>query len=337
MKGTEFQVNFSYTDIFGYAHVLAKHLNASFNNNEILYPKEVAIGYSRFFKINEFIGYQIAHYKAMKRMVFNRFPSDEKHITVSFQNFTFAKCDKHQYDCNEIISNNNSLGSIQCKSTTQPEIVVIEPGIEVNVIVVLLKENWLENILHDSVSKDKFFNYLVHQNANLRKEFLSPYQNKVFNEVFSGNGFTLLQNLYYDGRVLNLLETFLKDILTKEDAENPFLFASYEDIHMLQKAEQFINDNLLKPFPGVELLSRISCMSRTKFINLFQKVYGQSSFEYSQKKRLAIAYDYMKGGRHSVMDTAQIIGYSGVNNFALAFKKEFGLLPSELLERIKEN
>ncbi|MBC7867817.1 MAG: helix-turn-helix transcriptional regulator, partial [Gloeobacteraceae cyanobacterium ES-bin-316] len=177
----------------------------------------------------------------------------------------------------------------------------------------------------------------VKQNANLRKEFLNPDQNRLYSEIFTGNTFTLLQNLYFDGRLMSLLESFLKEILTKDDEENPFLYASHEDIRMLQKAEQYIKDHLMQPFPGVEFLSRICCMSRTKFINLFQKVYGVSSFEYSQKKRLGVAYEFMKSGKHSVSDTAKVIGYTGISNFATAFKKEFGILPSELLGQFKDN
>lgn len=334
-QNSEFNLSFQYNDLFEYAALLANNLQVPFVNNQIIYPPHIAEGSSKFFKINDYMSYQVAHYKAKQKMVFNRYPTISNHVTTTFQDFTFARCNVHQHTCNEIILNNNSLGSVQCKSTRSHEVVVIEPGLEVKVILVMMKENWAENILHDSVSNEKFLRYLINQDANLRKEFLSQEQNRLFKEVFEGKAFTLLQHLYYDGRILNLLESFLKDILTKEDAESPYLFASYEDVRMLQVAEQYINDHLMKPFPGVEVLSRISCMSRTKFITLFQKVYGLSSFEYSQKKRLAIAYEYMKTGKHNVSDTAQIIGYAGVNNFAVAFKKEFGLLPSQLLERVR--
>jgi AraC-like DNA-binding protein len=337
MKPNEFIFDFSYVDLFDYAHALANKLGVTFENNEIRYPSHIADGYSKFFKINEYMSFQVVHYTAKQKMVFNRYSSHCNHITITFQDFTFAKCDKHDYDCNEIIVNNNSLGSIQCKSTRLNEIIVIEPGLEVKVVLVLMKENWVDNVLHDSVSKEKFIEYLVNQNANLRKEFLSIEQSKFFNEIFISKKFTLLESLFYEGRIFNLLESFLNDVLTKEETEGSLLFDTPEDIRMLQQAEKYINDNLKEPFVGVEHLSKICCMSRTKFINLFQKVYNASSFEYYQKKRLSIAYECMKTGRHTVSDAAQIIGYSGINNFAIAFKKEFGLLPSELLDKVKYN
>lgn len=337
MNENEICIDFEYGDLIEYGQILANKLGVEFANNEIVYPTDIAKGYSKFFKINEYMSFQIARYTAQKKLIFKKKSSLQNHIGITFQDFTFAKCPLHDYDCNEIIVTNESLGSIQCKSTRLEETVVVEPGLEVKVILVLMKEHWVENVLHDSVSKEKFNRYLVNQNANLRKEFLSVEQNKLFNEVINGNTFTLLENLFYDGKVLSLLESFLKDILTKEDAENTFLYASHDDIKMLQKAEKYINSNLHENFPGVDYLSKICCMSRTKFINLFQKIYSVSSFEYYQKKRLNVAYEIMKSGRLSVTDTAHKIGYISINNFTTAFKKEFGLLPSELIEKTKYN
>ncbi len=339
MKTSEvFNLNYKYADLFTYAEQLAAELNVSFDENEIIYPSHIAKGYSKFFKINDYLSYQVVHYTTVQRMVFNRIPSSKNNITIAFINFSFVKSDNLISNFNEIALNDSSLGSIHCKSTLLSESLIIEPGIEIKVILVLLKENWAQNILSDSLLENKILHQLIQKKAelNLRKEFLSPEQLKLFTKVFQGNNSILMENLFYDSKVLNLLESFLKEVLNKEDSESPYLYASYEDIQMLQRAEHFINENLMKPFPGVELLSRISCMCRTKFINLFQKVYGLSSFEYSQKKRLAIAYDYLNSGKYFVIDTAQIIGYAGANNFAVAFKKEFGILPSELLERLKE-
>lgn len=213
MQQNEFIFNFKYTDLFEYAHELASKVGVSIENNVVKYPSHIADGYCKFFKINEFMSYQVVHYTAKQKMIFNKFPSVKNHITITYQDFTFAKCNKHDYDCNEIILNNDSLGSIQCKSTKQNEIVIIEPGLEVKVVLVLMKENWVDNVLHETISKEKFIRYLVNENANIRKEFLNVEQRKFFNELFICKKFTLLESLYYEGRIFNLLESFLNDIL----------------------------------------------------------------------------------------------------------------------------
>ena len=333
----EFNIDFSYSDLFEYGASLAAKLDVPFENNEIIFPENIAQGYFKFFKLNDYLSYLVGHYVPTQRMVFNRVPTNESHISIAFRNFSFQKIENPFSESRTIELNQNSLGSIYCKNTQLPERLVMEPGLELKVIMVLLKDGWLQNILRDSQSKEKISSYLADQNGklNLRKEFLSPEQNKLFAKIFTGNNCFLMENLFYDGRVLNLMERFFKEVLVKEQAGCQYLFPSYDDIHSLQKAEQYIIENLLNPFPGVEVLCRISCMSRTKFINLFQKVYGVSSFEFSQKKRLSKAFEYLKSGRYSVSDTAQKIGYAGVNNFAVAFKKEFVMSPGELLENVK--
>jgi AraC-like DNA-binding protein len=262
-------------------------------------------------------------------------PSFENHVAITFQDFTFAKCADHNYECKEIVTTNNKIGSVLCKSTRMEESVVILPGMHIRVILVLLKEGWVDNILLNDVNTAKFNKYLVHQQANLRKQYLGPEQRRLFNEIFEKGPLVLLENLYDESRVLNLLQTFLSDVLTKDDEEEALVFSSVEDIRMMQLAEKFISENLHSPFPGVDQLSRICLMSRTKFINLFNRVYGMSSFEYYQKERLNIAYELLKTGKYAIGEVAEKIGYSGMNNFAAAFKKEFGLMPRDLLHTIK--
>ncbi len=330
-----FYFNYQLNDLFQYGRDLSEGLNTHFVNNEIKYPDNIAAGTSRFFNINDYISFQIVHYKANAKMIFKRIPGERNNIVITFQDFSFSRCKEHDFECNEIILTNNNIGSIQCKNSGIPETVVIEPGLEVRVIVVFLRENWVDNIFIDAGSREKFHKYLIAGNANLRKEYLSVEQKKLFNEILDKQNGSLLQNLYYESRVLNLLESFLSEILLKEEHNDKYIFCSDEDIRMMQLAEQHISDTVMDAFPGVEKLCRLCCMSRTKFINLFQKVYGVSSFEYYQKKRLMIAYNMLKSGKHSVTDTANKLGYTHITNFTQAFKRDFGFLPSNLLEEVR--
>lgn len=341
LRENEVEFDFIYNDLFAYGKELALKMNVPFKDGEVLFPEKIADGYIKLFKINDFISYKVADFTAKTRIVFNRFPTKENHILIVFRNYSIINVDNQEKPLRKIVLNNNYLGSIQCKSTQTSEILTLEPGQELNLILILLKEGWQQSTLHNSGIREKIAQYFSKQNANLNlsKEFLSPDQNKLFKSLFIKNDCFLSPKLHCDRLVINLLESFLKEVLTKKDKKVPYLFASFEDIRMLQKSEQYINENLTKPFPGVVVLSQKSCMSRTKFINLFQRVYGLSSFEYWQKKRLNIAIEYLKSGKHTVLETAHIIGYSSTNtnNFALAFKKEFGLFPNELLELHKEN
>ncbi len=332
----EFVFEYELNDIGDYFNNLSKAIDTPVLDDEIIYPKDIATGGSKYFKVNDFIAFQLVHYTARKKMVFKRLPSLKNHIAIGIMNFTFEKCPIHKYNCNEIFVENNSLGSAQLKSTTMPETVIIPAGNEIKVIFVLLKENWVNNVIRNDDVRRKLTNYLADTKYNIRKEYLNPQQLQLVNEIFNHKHIRPLAQIYYESRVMNIMESLLSEVLNKEEKDNnQFLHANIEDIKIMQKAEAYIANNIDKPFAGVEYMSKMCYMSRTKFINLFNKVYGMSSYDYYQKKRLNLAYANLKTGKHSVADIAENIGYSSVSNFTTAFKKEFGMLPKEFLNKLK--
>lgn len=330
-----FYFEYELNDLFDYAGGLAAHFQTTLSGHELRYPPQIAPGGSMFYRVDDFISFQIAHYTARQKMVFKRAANAalHNHLTISFQEFTFAEPGSNGAGGNEIILYNNGLGSVLCRSVKVAESMIIEPGTEVRVLLVLLKENWLDHVLKNDTHKEKFRRYFGDNEANFRKEFLAPNQVEILKELFAPAENRAISGMYYISRVMNMLEEFLTEVLQKDENEGALLFAKAADIHKMQQAVRLIDENLDKPFFGVDYLSRESCMSRTKFINLFQKVYGMGSYDYYQRKRLSIAYDSLKSGRHSVAEAAGAIGYSSVTNFSAAFKKAFGKLPKELVPK----
>jgi AraC-like DNA-binding protein len=53
--------------------------------------------------------------------------------------------------------------------------------------------------------------------------------------------------------------------------------------------------------------------------------------EYYRKERMKAARDRLLTGNYSVKQVALELGYSNLSNFTNAFKKEFSILPSELI------
>jgi AraC-like DNA-binding protein len=331
-----FNITFKLDDLNVYAQQLADEMGVPLENNYIKYREDLATGGSYFVDINEYIQIQVASYKAKKHLYFHKLPSSNNNIVISLQDFTFAPCPEHGSSCNEIIANNKSIGSIQCKSTKKEETIIIEPNVEINILVIHLKENWEHYILKDEAAKAKLYNYLVKDNANLRIEYLNAERNKIFKEILKGCTQNAVQSLFYHSKIFALLENFFVEIINAEEKDES-LHVSSNDVAMIQLAEEYIIENVAKPFPSVEELAKIACMSRTKFINLFQKIYNISSYEYYQKKRLSKAYSLILDSEKSLTEIAQYIGYTGVQNFSTAFEKEFGLHPKTLKKSKEES
>lgn len=313
-----------------YASQLSEKLAQPIVDGYLSYPESIAKGGSKFVNINDYITIQIAQYIATDEIKFIRQPTEKNHLTISFQDFTFVKCHEHNFSCNEIIANNNSMGSIQTKSTTIEEIVIIHPGVKINVLLIHFKENWENHVFRNGEVKAKLTSYFVQDNANIRKEFLTAEQHNLLKQIMLGSNASISELLFYQSKIFALLENFFTEILNNENNRDQSIYASIKDVEMVQLAEKYITQNLSKPFMGVDELAKMCYMSRTKFIVLFQKIYNISSYDYYQKNRLALAYNLILESNKTIQEIAENIGYSKVQNFNLAFEKEFGLLPRNM-------
>lgn len=317
-----------------YANSLLENVNFSGTEEKVIYDPEVAEGGSLFISISNSISLQVANYIAKTDMVFERQPATECDILISFQNFTFSQCFCSK-DCDEIIANNNNIGSVQCKGTQVAEKIKVPPGVHVKVILVLLKQGWLDELLADENLKRYFEKYTNIPALNYRKEFLSILQRGLFEEIMTTGLTRKLNILFIKSRVLTLLESFFNDILEKDaqDDERKAFYSTKKDIEKLQLSITLIESHLQTFFPGIEVLAKNACMSRTKFICLFYEVYGMSAFEYYQKKRMNIAYEYLATQHLQIAEVASKIGYCSSSSFIQAFKKQYGFLPKEVFAK----
>ena len=64
----------------------------------------------------------------------------------------------------------------------------------------------------------------------------------------------------------------------------------------------------------------------------FKQEYGKPVFEYYQKYKMEKAKELLLSGQYAVKEVGYLLGYQNLSNFANAFKKEFGVLPSTLLK-----
>src|SRR5204863_5073225 len=78
-------------------------------------------------------------------------------------------------------------------------------------------------------------------------------------------------------------------------------------------------------------LSKVATMSPTKLKKDFKAMYGLPIYEYFQKNRMMRAKVLLMEGGYAVKEVGMMVGYSNLGHFAASFKKEFGVLPSEMV------
>ena len=99
------------------------------------------------------------------------------------------------------------------------------------------------------------------------------------------------------------------------------MFGERFGVRMLERAED--------P-PTLAELARQAGFSATKLKLAFRQVFGTSLFSYSRRARLERARTMLLEQHLSVSYVARSVGYANPSKFAAAFRRQFGMSPSEL-------
>jgi AraC-like DNA-binding protein len=100
------------------------------------------------------------------------------------------------------------------------------------------------------------------------------------------------------------------------------------DVLRLTEAGRYIHEHYGEDI-GIALLSRVACMSSTKFKAHFRWVYGVTVYSYIRQVRMDEAVKMFERGDMQIAAVAQAVGYTKPGAFAAAFKKQTGMLPSD--------
>lgn len=101
-----------------------------------------------------------------------------------------------------------------------------------------------------------------------------------------------------------------------------------DNLKNIEKAIQYINDNLSRKFTLEELAS-ISCFSRTYFSALFKELNGLSPWEYINIKRVEKAKNLLLSTDMTILFIANECGFNNISNFNRIFRKITGKNPSD--------
>lgn len=101
------------------------------------------------------------------------------------------------------------------------------------------------------------------------------------------------------------------------------------DFYKVATAEKVILNNLSLPFIGVENLAKQVHLSPTSLKQKFKTVYGFSILQYHKEKNILLAMQLLQNSDLFFRDIASITGYNSLSKFTAAFKKRFGVTPSE--------
>ena len=81
---------------------------------------------------------------------------------------------------------------------------------------------------------------------------------------------------------------------------------------------------------GLPQIARHACLSPYHFHRTFREVYGPPPMKWFRKLKFEKAKELLRGGAMTVTEVALQCGFSDVFTFSKAFKREWGMNPSEV-------
>jgi len=106
-----------------------------------------------------------------------------------------------------------------------------------------------------------------------------------------------------------------------------------QDQRLLRKAQAIVENNLSNPLFGVEELAREIGMSRTNLHRKIKSISGFPPSEFIRNMRLKKASILLLNQSNSVSQVSFSVGFEDHSYFSKAFKKHYGVSPSEYFQR----
>lgn len=99
----------------------------------------------------------------------------------------------------------------------------------------------------------------------------------------------------------------------------------------LQRVEEYARQP--GPLPSLQKLAVVGGLSQSSLRRLIQTVHGRAPLAHVRQLRLEMARNALKTERLSVEEAAELVGYSSPSNFATAFRRAFGVSPSQVRQQ----
>ncbi len=193
------------------------------------------------------------------------------------------------------------------------------------------------------LSKDYYFN-LIDRHSILHEDFVREIELGRYTSFSSEDFFVTLEmrrviddmvncrqegelkRIHTEARILELLMYQLEQLGGREQEQE---LIKGDDIFKLEQARDVLKTRFTAP-PTQKELSREVGLNEFKLRRGFKEYFGITVYDYITRLRMEKAKQLLLEELKSISEVSAIVGFSHQNNFSIAFKKYFGLPPSEI-------
>ena len=206
-------------------------------------------------------------------------------------------------------------------------------GTRLQTVRVIITREWLARYLKMDVLDDVLQRYISLKADSIHARDVDFESRTLMEELLRAPHDTPLEKTFIQNRVMMILENFFGWMYHQMSVNGLRIRMSREEIEQMMRVEEQLLASLSEP-PTISQLARDAAMSPSKLKKQFKDVFGLPVYEYFQKKRMQKARELLLEGNRSIKSVGMELGFSNLSNFSMAFRKEFGKLPSEMLKSL---
>lgn len=326
------EVNYNNSDYQSLAQMLVRSFNLQVESNVIRLPKNIGEGFVIPYNLPDGLSVIVSDTILYDNLIFHRQATASQHYFILQFNESFTKGDEPNVpEENEQHLYNIRKNAVLLTSSLMDAKFFVPKGIRIRSVRIILGSDLLNSYIGREMA-DKFLsNYFAMLLKNRNPELIGTDYRVLMDELIKEKIDHPLKMKFIYNRVMLMIEKLVTGFIAKLENNNQFIKLKDDEINRLIKVESLLVKDYSGAPPTIAALSKIAAMSPTKLKRDFKAMYGLPIYEYYQKNRMIRARSLLLEGRYAVKEVGIMVGYSNLGHFAGSFRKEFGLLPSEIV------
>lgn len=313
---------------------LSNVLNTRPENNRLSINNRFISGHFTAFLFKNGIECMVARYRLKEDFHLHKTPSKNNYYILRIDEVQHAETSLVEVEGKYTsLENENYISTLL--SSRQTSTLICSKNSRIKTIEIHIPAKWLENKIEGKEPKEMLFNGLKPNGIDIKFAF-GHVNLKFFSQNITRNAARASSNSEIHGQaVYLLLEKYIHHLNEKlaQKANEQKTKIVKEEISRLIAVKDFLIKDLDTPPPSFSSLTSMAAMSGTSLKTKFKKMYGDNLFEFYQRQRMQKARVLLLSHHYSIKEIGLRMGYINLSNFSVAFKKEFGHLPSALSKR----
>lgn len=156
---------------------------------------------------------------------------------------------------------------------------------------------------------------------------ITPALRSLAQQIWNAPYHGMARRMYLQAKVWELLAMQIDLVMADQTATVPTVKLRPDTIARLHYAKDILTQQLEHPPLLSEVAQQVGVSDRT-LRRGFQKLFGTTPLGYLTQQRMQRARYLLQQGTLTVAEVARTVGYGHLGHFAVAFKREFSVIPS---------